>query len=88
LGLSKNLRTSTFGLFIAQVKNIIRGNRDQIVREVVDEVVISSSSCRIILTEGLGMHWVSTKFVNLEKNIITGDDTWDYDYDFETIQHS
>jgi hypothetical protein len=43
---------------IAQVKNIIRGNRRLAVWEVAEEVGITTSSCHTILTEGLGMHLV------------------------------
>jgi hypothetical protein len=58
-------------------------------REVAEEVGISICSCHTILTEDLGMHWVSAKFVprlltddllqranddqNILKNVIIGD---------------
>jgi transposase len=68
---SKNGRTSTDGdeqsgrpstsrseILIAQVKNIIHGNRRLTVREVAEEVGISTGSCHTILTEDLRMHRV------------------------------
>jgi hypothetical protein len=47
----------------ARVKNVIHGNRRPTVREVAEEVGIPSGSCHTILTEDLGMHWFSAKFM-------------------------
>jgi hypothetical protein len=48
---------------IAQVGNIICGDLQQTFREVAEEVGISIGSCHTILTEDLGMHLVTAKFV-------------------------
>jgi histone-lysine N-methyltransferase SETMAR len=45
------------------MKKINHGNRRLTVREVAEEVRISNGSCHTILTEDLGMHRVSAKFV-------------------------
>jgi hypothetical protein len=45
------------------VKNIIHGKSWLTVREVAEEVGISTASGHTILTEHLGMHWVSEQFV-------------------------
>jgi AraC-like DNA-binding protein len=55
--------TSKSETFIAQVTKIIRENRRLSVREVAEEVGISIGSCHTILTEGLGIHRFSAKFV-------------------------
>jgi len=49
---------------------VIRGNRRLIVREVADEVGISTGSCHQIFTEKLQMRRVSPKFV---PRLLTGD---------------
>jgi hypothetical protein len=54
--------TSTTELLIAQVGNVICGNCGLPLREVAEEVGISIGSCHVILTEDLGMYWVSAKF--------------------------
>jgi hypothetical protein len=88
---------------IAQMKNICE-NHWLTVREVAEEVGIFTGSCHTIITEDLGMHWVSEKFVSrlltddllqgandnekLLRNIITSDETWVYSHDAETKQQS
>jgi hypothetical protein len=88
---------------IVQVKNIIHGNIWLTVREVAEEIKISTGSCHTILMEDLGMHRVLAKCVprldwwtetvtifHLSKsppNCIT-DETWVYSYDVETTQQS
>lgn len=87
---------------ITEMKNVIHGNQ-LTVPEVADEVGISIGSCHTILAEDLGTHEVSKKLVprlltddllqrandeNLLKNVITGDNTWVYNYDTETKKQS
>jgi AraC-like DNA-binding protein len=60
---SGRLSTSRSEPLIAQVKNIIRGNRRLTIRKVAKEVGISTGSCHTIFTEYLGMHLVSEKCV-------------------------
>jgi hypothetical protein len=45
------------------VKSIIHANHRLTVQEVAEEVGIFIGLCLTILTEDLGMHWVSAKFV-------------------------
>jgi hypothetical protein len=48
---------------LARVNSIIHRNRRLTVQEVAEEVEISIGLCHTILTEDLGMLWVSAKFV-------------------------
>ena len=48
---------------VAKVREVIRSNRRLTVREVAEEVGISKTVCREILTENLGMHRIAAKFV-------------------------
>jgi len=66
---------------------VIRSNHHLTVREVEEEVGISKTTCRELLTENLGMRHinVSKELVdranageNFLKNIVTGDETWVY----------
>lgn len=55
--------TSTNDENIDAVRSVIRTNRRLTVREVAQDVGISIGSCHEVLTEKLGMHRVSAKFV-------------------------
>jgi len=55
--------TSTDDDNVERVRAVIRGNRRLTVREVDDEVGISTGSCHQILTEKLQMRRVSAKFL-------------------------
>jgi hypothetical protein len=48
---------------IAQVKNIIHGNRLLTVQEAAEEVEMSSGSCHTVLMEGFNMQRLSAKFL-------------------------
>jgi hypothetical protein len=55
--------TSRSKPLVAQVKNIIHGNRRLTVQEVVEKVGISIRSCHTILTKDSGMNQASAKFL-------------------------
>jgi AraC-like DNA-binding protein len=61
--LSGQPSTSRSKPLIAQVKNVIHGNHQLTLQAVAEEVGISTGSSQTILTEDLGMHHVSAKFV-------------------------
>jgi hypothetical protein len=63
------LSTSRSKALIAQVKSIIDGIR-WLSEKFAEEVGISIGSCRTVLTEDLGMYWVSAEFV---QRLLTGD---------------
>jgi len=44
---------------VAKVREVIHSNRRLTVREVAEEVSISKTACREILTENLGMHHIA-----------------------------
>jgi len=48
---------------VAEVREVIRSNRRLTVREVAEEASISKTVCRETLTENLGLHRISAKFV-------------------------
>jgi transposase len=48
---------------VAKVREVLRSNRRLTVRAVAEEVSISKTVCREILTENLGMHRIAAKFV-------------------------
>jgi hypothetical protein len=48
---------------VAKVREVIRSNCRLTVREVAEEVSISKTVCREILTKNLGMHHIAAKFV-------------------------
>jgi hypothetical protein len=49
-------------LWLSRWKNTVHGNYQLTVREVAEEVGISTGSCHTILMEDSGMHQVSAKF--------------------------
>jgi len=55
--------TSTNNDHVERVHAVICGNRRLTVREVADEVDISTGSCHQIFTEKLQMHRVNAKFM-------------------------
>jgi len=55
--------TSTNNDHVERVHTVICGNRRLTVREVADEVDISTGSCHQIFTEKLQMHRVNAKFM-------------------------
>jgi len=55
--------TSTNDDHVERFRAVIRGNRRLSVREVVDEMGISTGSCHQIVNEKLQMRRVSSKFV-------------------------
>jgi len=57
------LSTYTDDDHVERVPAVIRGNRRLTLREVADEVGISTGSCHQILTENFQMRRVSEKFV-------------------------
>ena len=79
-----------------KVRKVIRSNH-LTVREVEEEVGISKTTYRELITENLGIHRVyvnkelvyrANAYENFLKNIVTGDETWVYGYDVETKAHS